>query len=203
LQCINGFIIGDFTDSFLSGNGGNQWRWGFGIFIILIPILAAPIVITLYINMRPTRILRAELKAARDARRQAASFGVRLVRGTKSFFWQLDFIGLLLFVIGFGLFFVTITTANSRTARWSDAHSIAQLVVGAVVIAAFVIWERFWAPHPLLPFALLKRKTVLGCCLVALFHPMCGRIVAGYLYTFLIVAAGQRCVVLPFRLAVR
>jgi SIT family siderophore-iron:H+ symporter-like MFS transporter len=42
-----------------------------------------------------------------------------------SFFWQLDFIGLFLFVVGFGMFFVTVTLANSRTARWSDGVFIA------------------------------------------------------------------------------
>jgi len=135
-------------------------------------------------------VARAEVRAEKAAR-PASPLKTRLWHGTKSIFWQLDFIGLFLFTIGFGLFFATITLANSRTARWSDAHSIAQMVVGAILIVAFVLWERFYAPHPLLPFALLRRKTVIGCCLIALLSPMSGRIVSGYLFTFLQVAAGQ------------
>lgn len=82
------------------------------------------------------------------------------------------------------MLFVTITLANSRTSKWSDAQSICLLVFGALLIAAFVVYERFYAPHPLLPFHLLKNKNVIGCVLIALFHPMAGRIVGGYFTTF-------------------
>lgn len=160
------------------------------MFCILIPVLTLPIMTVMWWGTRPNRVLRAEIKAAQAARRQEP-FSARAKRELKRTFWQLDLIGLVLFIIGFGLFFVTITTANSRTARWSDAHSIAQLVLGAVVIAAFVVWERSYAPHPLLPFALLRRKTVVGCTLIALLSPMGGRITANYLLTFLQVAAGE------------
>jgi hypothetical protein len=45
----------------------------------------------------------------------------------KSTFRRLDFIGLVLVVVGFGLFFVEITSANSRTAWWFYGHSISLL----------------------------------------------------------------------------
>ncbi|KAL1408004.1 hypothetical protein Q8F55_004801 [Vanrija albida] len=189
---INAFVSGDLVASLMSrGDKTKQWRWGFGIFIILTPALAFPIVFTLWRATRPSPEVAAAQKAAKVARNEGLSFQQRFVRGVKDFFWQLDFIGLALFVVGFGLLFVTVTIANSKTAKWSDAHSIAQMVVGGVVIILFVLWERFWAPHPLLPFALLKRKTVIGCVLIALWSPMAGRITAGYLFTFLQVAANQ------------
>ncbi|ODN79379.1 hypothetical protein L202_03381 [Cryptococcus amylolentus CBS 6039] len=188
---INAFVSANVVASLMAhGPADKQWRWGFAMFIILTPALALPIITTLWVNTRPTRMARADAKAAK-ASRAPQSRAARFSHQAKSFFWQLDFIGLILFVIGFGLFFVTITLANSKTAKWSDAHSIAQLIVGAVFIAAFVCYERFYAPHPLLPFVLLKRKTVIGCVLIALFHPVAGRIVSGYLYTFLLVAADQ------------
>ncbi|WVQ82328.1 hypothetical protein IAT38_004456 [Cryptococcus sp. DSM 104549] len=186
-QVINAFVSGDLASALLDhGHPEHQWRWGFGMFCIMVPVCALPLVGTLFYAARPNRVRRAELKELRAQRRK-----VTLKDRLMEFFWQLDFIGLFLFVIGFGLFFVTITTANSRTTKWSDAHSIAQLVVGAVIIGAFVLWEQLYAPHPLLPVALLRRKTVVGACLIALFHPMGGRVVSGYLYTFLVVAAGQ------------
>jgi SIT family siderophore-iron:H+ symporter-like MFS transporter len=160
------------------------------MFIILTPVLAMPITLTLWRYSRLDQVARTEVRAEKVARADVP-LKTRLWAGTKSIFWQLDFVGLFLFTIGFGLFFTTITLANSRTSRWSDAHSIAQMVVGAILIIAFVLWERFYAPYPLLPFALLRRKTVIGCCLIALLSPMSGRIVAGYLFTFLQVAAGQ------------
>lgn len=80
--------------------------------------------------------------------------------------------------------FVTFTLANSRTSKWSDAQTICLLVFGFVLIIAFGLYERFYAPHPLLPFKLIKRKTVIGCVLIALIHPMAGRIVGQYFVTF-------------------
>jgi SIT family siderophore-iron:H+ symporter-like MFS transporter len=56
---------------------------------------------------------------------------------------------------------------------------------------AFPFYEKFYAPHPLIPFYLLKNKDVIGCLLIALFHPMAGRIVNGYFYTFLLVARDE------------
>ena len=196
---VNGFVSANIVDSLLKkGPITRQWRWGFGesigrevclllgMFTILIPVVATPILITLWWSTRASKGEAMPVEKPETKREPRSMW-----KATKSLFWQLDFIGLTLFVIGFGLFFITLTLANSKTARWSDAHSIAQLIVGAVFIAAFIIWERSYAPHPLLPFSLLRRKTVIGCCLIALWHPMAGRISAGYLTTFLQVAAGQ------------
>lgn len=70
-----------------------------------------------------------------------------------------------------------------------SAHSIALLTVGGITIIAFGLYERFYAPHPLLPIKLLRNRTVIAVLLLALVHPMSGRIVNGYFYTFLLVAA--------------
>jgi SIT family siderophore-iron:H+ symporter-like MFS transporter len=71
------------------------------------------------------------------------------------------------------------------------AQSIALLVVGIALLVAFVLYERFYAPHPLIPFALLANRTVIICFVIALLHPVAGRIVSGYYFTFLLVAAEQ------------
>jgi SIT family siderophore-iron:H+ symporter-like MFS transporter len=81
------------------------------------PILAIPIILVLYKGTRPSRILRAEIRAARQADKK--SFKTQAL----SLFWQLDTIGLVLCVLGFGLFFVTITIANGPTSEWSDRKS--------------------------------------------------------------------------------
>jgi SIT family siderophore-iron:H+ symporter-like MFS transporter len=64
-------------------------------------------------------------------------------------------------------------------------------VVGIALLIAFVFYERLYAPHPLIPFALLANRTVIICFIIALLHPIAGRIVSGYYFTFLLVAAEQ------------
>lgn len=71
------------------------------------------------------------------------------------------------------------------------AQSIALLVVGLALLGAFVCYERFYSPHPLIPFQLLTNRTVIICFVIALLHPVAGRIVGGYYFTFLLVAAEQ------------
>jgi len=62
--------------------------------------------------------MRAEIRSARKADKR--SFKSQAL----SLFWQLDTIGLVLCVLGFGLFFVTITIANGPTSEWSDRKAL-------------------------------------------------------------------------------
>lgn len=97
-----------------------SWRWGYGIHTILTPVLALPILITLWLGMRRGKkdtsglsedvIQEVVLKTRRRSLKEEAKLA----------FWQLDFIGLLLLVGGFGLFLVSITLANSKKTTWSS-----------------------------------------------------------------------------------
>ncbi|WWD08400.1 hypothetical protein V865_006512 [Kwoniella europaea PYCC6329] len=191
-QVFNSFLGANVAQSMLGyGNESTSWRWGIAMFCILIPPITTPIIITLWRGTRPERAIRQQLKQIKRERAAQTSLVQRFWADAKDIFWKLDVIGLVLFVVGIGLFLVTLTLANSRFNKWSDAHTIAQLVVGVVISVGFVAWERWFAPIPLLPFALIKRKTVVGCCLIALWHPLAGRSVSTYLYTYLQVAADQ------------
>lgn len=50
------------------------------------------------------------------------------------------------------------------------------LVVGGLCCVGFVAWERFGALHPLIPFKLLTDRTVIAALVIAVFHPVAGRI---------------------------
>ncbi|OCF78545.1 hypothetical protein I204_00485 [Kwoniella mangroviensis CBS 8886] len=176
-QVFNSFLGANVAESMLGyGNESTSWRWDIGK-------------CRLYPNAYPA--VRQQLKAIKRERAAQTSLVQRFWADAKDIFWKFDVIGLVLFVVGIGLFLVTLTLANSRFNKWSDAHTIAQLVVGVVISVGFVAWERWFAPIPLLPFALIKRKTVVGCCLIALWHPLAGRSVSTYLYMYLQVAADQ------------
>ncbi|WWC72828.1 uncharacterized protein I206_106792 [Kwoniella pini CBS 10737] len=191
-QVFNSFLGANVAASMLGrGDPNNSWRWGIAMFCLLIPPITTPIILTLWRGTRPSKSVKAQLKQIKRERVSQTTFGQRLWANTKDIFWKLDVIGLVLFIAGIGLFLVTLTLANSRYNRWSDAHTIAQLIVGFAITCGFVVWERWFAPIPLLPFALIKRRTVVGCCLLALWHPLAGRCVSTYLYTYLQVAADQ------------
>ncbi|ORY92512.1 major facilitator superfamily domain-containing protein [Leucosporidium creatinivorum] len=189
---INVWVSGNITQSLLGAKQetANNWRWGLGMFCILTPALAIPIMLSLGYGMRPRKKDPNAPVLVPPPRAAGKTLGAKFM----SVFWQLDFVGLLLFVAGAGMILVTITIANGKGSKWSDAHCIALLVVGGVCSIAFILWERFFARHPLIPFALLSNRTVIVCFIIALVHPTAGGIVGGYLYTFLVVAGNQSTV---------
>lgn len=143
-QVINVWVSGNITQSLLGSKNENasNWRWGIGastasplprlngpvadrlallpgMFAILTPVLALPIMFILGYTMRQTKQQKADEVAARAA--PAASGPQQsLAQKALSIFWQLDVIGLLLLVAGFGMVLVTVTIANGKGSQWSD-----------------------------------------------------------------------------------
>jgi MFS family permease len=66
-----------------------------------------------------------------------------------------------------GLFFVVYGLGHAVTTSWSNVFTWASLVLGAVVLTAFVLWQRR-ATHPLLPLRILWQRT-RGGSLISLF----------------------------------
>lgn len=86
------------------------------MFCILIPVIATPIILTLYILMREQPFDSENCEERIVIPKAVQSWKA----STISVFWQLDLVGLVLLVGGFGLLLVTITMANSKTTTWSS-----------------------------------------------------------------------------------
>lgn len=74
-------------------------------------------------------------------------------------------VAIILVIAGTALILLPLTLASSSAGAWRSGHIIAMLVVGVVCMIAFVIWERFFAPVPFLPWKYLKNRTILGACI--------------------------------------
>ncbi len=95
---------------------------------------------------------------------------VLVPRGRPATHDPLDLPGLLLG--GGGLFLVVYGFANAVTASWGDAVTVASLVLGVVLLAAFVAWQRR-SRHPLVPLRIISHRT-RGGSLAALFLSSAG-----------------------------
>jgi Fungal trichothecene efflux pump (TRI12) len=92
-------------------------------------------------------------------------------------FAALDFGGIFLFIFGVGL--VILATAwGGSTFPWKSAGVIVSLVIGALFIFAFVVYEKLFEPGqvlarafpktvPLVPFSLLRNKDIGFICFEA------------------------------------
>lgn len=62
---------------------------------------------------------------------------------------------------GLTLFLLPFSTAGSAGSKWS-ASVMSMLVLGTILTAIFVLFERWWAPKPFVPFQLLCSRNVMG-----------------------------------------
>lgn len=110
----------------------------------------------------------------------------------RDFFWKADVIGLCLLVASIALCLTPLTLGGGIASKWRTAKVLAPLIIGFVVcIPAFIIWERKFAPHPVVPFRLLKNRHILVSLIIGGLSTLTGAQQSVYLYFALLVSFGQ------------
>lgn len=137
----------------------SNWRWAYGTFAIVLPIVTLPLYGILMYNKRKA-IANGTLKkrqlSAEPLPRQLLNLAI-----------ELDLVGMILLAGGLALFLLPFNIAHSAAQQWESAHIIAMLVVGFVMLVSFGVYEKFVAPKPFLPYKVLASRTVLGACLLS------------------------------------
>ena len=72
-------------------------------------------------------------------------------------FKNLDPVGALLIIVGVGMFSAALSLGATAPQGWKTGYVLALLIVGLVLIVAFVFWE-LWYPHPLVPLKIFKDR---------------------------------------------
>ncbi|OMP86129.1 Siderophore iron transporter mirB [Diplodia seriata] len=136
----------------------SNFRWAFGCFAIILPVIAAPVAGMFMYNNGVAK--KKGLLPPRPV--SGRSLG-------QSFYYyarEFDLIGQLLLIFGLCLLLIPLTLAGSAVNRWGTGYIIAMLVLGIVLIIGFVLYERFLAPVTFMPYKYLKDRTVLGACIL-------------------------------------
>ncbi|KAI7326268.1 MFS general substrate transporter [Hortaea werneckii] len=160
-----------------------SWRWGYGIWAIVLPVAFCPLALVLYLN---------QVKAERKGLLPPSLFqGQSKWKTIKSVWFELDAFGLLLICFGFSLILIPLTIGKKTS--WNDPSLIAMLVVGAVCVIGFPFWERSktLAPKAFFPKGLAKNKTVVAGLAFAFFYFMAFYLsVYPYFQSYLLVVKG-------------
>ncbi|KAJ9614083.1 ferrioxamine B transporter [Cladophialophora chaetospira] len=175
---VNTWISGNVTSAVL---GATTWKWGIGMWCIIYPVCALPLMIALWFVGRRAR----KAGVLEKYKTPYQTMGTKKL--TVELFWALDLPGILLLIAVFALVLVPLTIAGGNTSSWNTAHVIAPLVIGILCIPVFVFWE-MRAPRPLVPFHLLKDRGVWGALGIACTLNFAWYMQGDYLYTVLIVA---------------
>ncbi|KAL3491111.1 siderophore iron transporter mirB [Aspergillus germanicus] len=135
-----------------------NWRWGFGAFAIIIPIVASPTYVVLKAAM-----IKAEKQGLIAPRERS---GRNLVENIKHYFFELDIPGVILLAGGLTVFLLPFTLASRAPNGWKTDYIIAMIVTGFVVCVLFVLYQMYLAPKPFLKYEFLTDRTVIGSCLL-------------------------------------
>ncbi|SJL02116.1 related to siderophore iron transporter mirC [Armillaria ostoyae] len=165
---INAFIGSNVSTQVLEGAG---WRWGYGMFAILVPASLSPLIITL---------VWAERKAKRlglvPEKPKASNSDKSLLQRTLEVISQLDVVGLVLIGTSVALILLPLTLAENASGGWNNPSMIAMLVIGCVLFPAVGPWEFKFAKYPVIPMRFITNFTVISFYLTYV-----------YLYSFVIV----------------
>ncbi|SPO02443.1 related to major facilitator MirA [Cephalotrichum gorgonifer] len=169
------WIGGPISDSLLAGPG---WRWGFGIWAIITPVVVLPLIFLFLANQR-----RAERAGLLDQRSKRAFSA----RGAVDYLIEVDLLGILILAGGMALFLLPLSLYSYQGREWESPMIIAMLVVGLVLLATFPLYEKFLAPVKFIPLHLLGDRTVLLAGIMIFFVFFSSAIWGSYFNSMLVV----------------
>lgn len=138
------------------------WRWGYGLWAIVLPVAFLPLALALFMNYRKAKRLGLL------PRSQWA--GVSVGQGLSQVWYELDVMGLLLLSAAIALVLIPISLASSN--GWNNPSIIAMIVIGCVCFVLFPLWESSsrLAPKAFISLRLLTNRTVLAGCAIGFFY---------------------------------
>lgn len=134
-----------------------NWRWAYGCWAIVLPVVAFPLFWVLFINQR---------KAKRNGLLVKEPSGRTWLQSIWHYTIEFDLAGVILIAAGLVLFLLPFSIAESAAQEWRSAHIIVMLVIGVACLIGFAVFERWVAPKPFIPYKLLLSRNIMGACLL-------------------------------------
>jgi MFS family permease len=140
------------------------WRWGYGIWAIILPVCFVPLAVSLIMNQQRAKRLGLYFPSALHGRSVSNIL--------KNLWYDLDLFGLLLFAAAISLILLPLTLAPNASREWRTPSMIAMLAIGGVLLLCFPFWEtnKKLAPKAFFPPNLFRKRTVIAGILIAFFY---------------------------------
>ncbi|KAK6531922.1 hypothetical protein TWF694_003086 [Orbilia ellipsospora] len=159
--CSTAYVItpwlgGPISSAFLNGAG---WRWAFGVESILVPVVTLPL-----FGLFMYHFSKAKKQGIVPTRASGRSHWESLVYHMREF----DAVGLFLLSAGAAFSLLPFNLYTMQAKGWGSAMIVCFLVFGILLLIAFGVWERFFAPVSFIPWKFLRDRTSLGACILSL-----------------------------------
>lgn len=167
------------------------WRWGFGIFCVILPFVAIPMFTILKVNLARAKKagLLVEVPSGRTLGQSIwhyfREFDSEFISPDSRSILILPVVGVFLFASSFTVFLLPFTLADTAPQGWKTPYIIAMIVVGFCGLVAFGFYETYFARAPFLDINLLANRTVIGACLLDMTYQISYYCWASYFTSFL------------------
>lgn len=148
------------------------WRWGIGMFAIIMPVCALSLVVPLLLFQRRMKQLGCSTKCR-------MSF-YNLVS-------QSDVVGMVLLSGGFAMLLLPLALAGGTPERWHTPWVPAVMVVGAVFLGLLLVYEGRFAAHPLIPLHFLRNISLMLAWIIGLLDAFAFSVTHTYMYAWVTV----------------
>lgn len=142
-----------------------NWRWGYGAYAIITPVVAVPLVVIVAVLQKRAKKHGLQIKTFTAV--AGCSPDSPTWKKVFHLVWtEIDFPGLILLVAGLSLILIPVAlTGSFNPQRWKEGSFIAMLVVGVISFAAFLIWDLKFARKPYIPSSMANRTVIAGCAI--------------------------------------
>ncbi|KAI0828474.1 drug:h+ antiporter [Trametes gibbosa] len=176
---INAFIGSNVSTAVLEHS---TWRWGYGMFAILVPASLSPLIVTLFWAENKARRLGL-VKGADPEPKEKASISRRAWHVAE----QLDIVGLLLLGTAVALILLPLTLAKNAKDKWHNPSMIAMIVIGCILLPVFILWDVYCAKRPVVARRFLTNRSVVLASWIGFFDFFSFYLTFTYLYSFVLV----------------
>ncbi|KAK4870757.1 hypothetical protein LT330_005105 [Penicillium expansum] len=154
------FICTAFTGSIAANSiyARYGWRWGYGIFCIVMPFAFLPLAMA---------FKYFEKKAEKNGIFRRQPSGRTVGQSIIHYIHEFDVIGAFLLMAGWVLFLLPFSLAQYGRSTYSSAKFIVLLILGVFMLCIFAAWEKWVARTHFIRYELIKRPTILGACILA------------------------------------
>ncbi|KAJ3529722.1 hypothetical protein NMY22_g8881 [Coprinellus aureogranulatus] len=173
---INAFVGSNISTNMIEGAG---WRWGYGMFAILVPASLGPLIVTLVWAEWTARKRGYIVKKVDDGR----TFAQKAVSTAQ----KLDILGLALLGTSVALILLPLTLAKSAKNGWKNPSMIAMEVIGCVLLPVYFVYSAYFSKYPVVPKRFLANRSVVLACLIGAFDFISFYISFTYLYSFVLI----------------
>ncbi|KAL2852541.1 hypothetical protein BJY01DRAFT_232579 [Aspergillus pseudoustus] len=158
------------------------FRWGFGIWAIVIPVICTPLFWLFYHNQR-----KAENMGLMPVHEFNRTLSQSILHYAKEFY----LLGIFILAHGLALFLLAFNLYTKQPGEWRSPLIICFLIFGGLLIIGFIFYEKNLAPVTFIPWYLLKNRTVIFTYTMATSLYIAWYVWDNYFYSMLLVIYNQ------------